>query len=510
MPRLRFIFFANAFGSAWALLLQVAFVPLYVRILGMEAYGLIGIYTSLQAWMAVLDMGMTPTLTRETARSGAMGETQNELRHLLKTLEFIMVGIAGAQWFFLWACSGWLATHWLQVGHLPMSVVSEAVTLIGGMLAARWVSGLYRGGLMGLQKQIPLNVCTAIFATLRVAGVIPVLLWVSSSVSAFFVFQGSVSLVEVLFLRTWVWNCLPGRGRGLFFLKAFQRVSGFAGGMTAITLLATLLTQMDKILLSRLMPLAQFGHYALANTVAASLFFLVTPVTGAFLPRLTQLACEPDQESLSKTYHQGARLMSTLLFSAGVSMAVFSDVILRLWLRDQALEAVVSPVLRLLLIGTVLNGVLHMPYHLQVAFGWTRLAVVSDTVSVVLLVPAILFLVPRYGLMAAAGCWVALNLGQFFIVTPLMHRRLLRSEFWAWVWEDTGKPACLAVGTALVCRVLWNHLEIGPSGLILGFLFVTGMVTLGVTGCFGGLLKSIHGFPGAGVIRNLPLGKIAR
>ena len=468
-------------------------MPADVRILGIEAYGLIGIYTALQAWMAVLDMGMTPTLTRETARSGALGETDNELRDLLTTLELIMVGMAGAQWILLWASSGWLAAHWLQVGHLPMPVVSQAIAIIGGMLAARWISGLYRGGLMGLQKQIPLNVCTAVFATFRVAGVIPVLTWVSPSVSTFFIFQGSVSLLEVLFLRIWLWKCLPGQGRrGVFSPHAFRRVRGFAGGMTVITLLGTILTQMDKILLSRLLPLAQFGHYALANTVAASLFFMVTPVTGAFLPRLTQLACRSDPKSLSQTYHDGARLMSTLLFSAGISLVVFSDVILSLWLHDRALATVVSPILRLLVIGTIINGVLHMPYHLQVAHGWTRLSVISNGVSVAILVPAILLLVPHYGLTAAAGCWVALNVGQFFIVTPLMHRRFLKNEFWAWVWEDTGKQAFLALGTALTCRILWNHLATGPSVAMGGILLLMGSVTLGVTGFFGGLLKSIH------------------
>lgn len=510
MVRLRFIFLANVLGSAWALILQVAFVPAYVRILGMEAYGLIGIYTALQAWMAVLDMGMTPTLTRETARSGAMGDPHIELRDLLSTLELVMLGIAGAQWILLWAGSGWLASHWFQLSHLPLAVVSQAIALIGGMLATRWISGLYRGGLMGLQKQIPLNISTSVFATLRVAGVIPILIWISPTISAFFIFQASVSLLEVLFLRTWLWKCLPGQGRyRMFSLKAFQRVSGFAGGMTVITLFGTVLTQMDKILLSKLLPMAQFGQYALANTVAASLLFLVTPVTGAFLPRLTQLACQADPKSLSETYHRGSRLMSTLLFSAGVPLAVFSDVILSLWLHDQALAAAISPILRLLLIGTVLNGILHMPFHLQVAHGWTKLPIVSNGISVAILVPVILLLVPRYGLTAAAACWVALNVGQFFIVTPLLHRRILKNELWAWVWGDTGKQAFLAIGTALACRVLWNHLVIGPSSVKLGTLLLMGSITLGVTGLFGGVLKSVHGLPDVESKTDLPLGGAA-
>ena len=44
------------------------FVPVYIKYLGIESYGLIGFFASMQAWFALLDMGMTPTLGREIAR----------------------------------------------------------------------------------------------------------------------------------------------------------------------------------------------------------------------------------------------------------------------------------------------------------------------------------------------------------------------------------------------------------------------------------------------------------
>ena len=49
--------------------MSLAFVPLYVRYLGIEAYGLIGIFAMLQTYIALLDAGITPTLSRELALS---------------------------------------------------------------------------------------------------------------------------------------------------------------------------------------------------------------------------------------------------------------------------------------------------------------------------------------------------------------------------------------------------------------------------------------------------------
>ena len=44
------------------------FVPVYISYLGIEAYGLIGLFATLQAWLSLLDLGLSPTLNREMAR----------------------------------------------------------------------------------------------------------------------------------------------------------------------------------------------------------------------------------------------------------------------------------------------------------------------------------------------------------------------------------------------------------------------------------------------------------
>ena len=59
---------ANYLGQGWAALMGIAFVPLYVKVLGVESYGLVGVFAVLQASLMLLDLGLTPTLSREMAR----------------------------------------------------------------------------------------------------------------------------------------------------------------------------------------------------------------------------------------------------------------------------------------------------------------------------------------------------------------------------------------------------------------------------------------------------------
>ena len=46
---------ANYLASGWAALMGLAFVPWYVRYLGIESYGLIGVFGTMQVWLALLD-----------------------------------------------------------------------------------------------------------------------------------------------------------------------------------------------------------------------------------------------------------------------------------------------------------------------------------------------------------------------------------------------------------------------------------------------------------------------
>ena len=57
----------NYASQAYVALVGIAMVPLYLKYLGLEAYGLIGFFATAQAWIQLLDFGLSPTLGREAA-----------------------------------------------------------------------------------------------------------------------------------------------------------------------------------------------------------------------------------------------------------------------------------------------------------------------------------------------------------------------------------------------------------------------------------------------------------
>ena len=106
---------ANYASQFYVTIVGIVMVPLYISYMGAEAYGLVGFFALIQGWFQLLDMGLTPTISRETARFRGGVTDALTLRQLFRALEFIFVGIAALGATAMMAGSGFIAGSWLRV-----------------------------------------------------------------------------------------------------------------------------------------------------------------------------------------------------------------------------------------------------------------------------------------------------------------------------------------------------------------------------------------------------------
>jgi len=402
----------------------LVFIPVYIKFLGIEAYGLMGIFAMLQAWLVLLDLGMRPTLSREMARYTAGVHNAQSIRDLLRSVEVIAITTAALIALLISLASSWLATQWLTAATIPTPVLSKALNLIGIVLGFRFVESVYASTIVGLQRQVVDNAISVSMATLRGLGAIGVLAYISPTVEAFFVWQVVVSLFTVALYVIVAYRSLPSAPqKARFSLRAITNIGRFATGMTFIAFLSLLLTQMDKILLSRMLTLNAFSYYALAATIANSLYLLVAPVTTAFYPRFTELATTDNDDGLRFAYHQASQIVTVVMGGAAVILTLFADPILYLWSGDRLLSDQSAVLLTILALGTFFHALMWIPYQVQLAYGWTSLIVRTNIAAVLILVPAVLWFVPKYGAIAAACIWMTLNCGYLIFVVFFMHQK---------------------------------------------------------------------------------------
>jgi len=469
MAVLRTNILANYAGQIWMAIMAVAFIPLYIQKIGMEAFGLVGLMLSIQALSMLFDLGMGGALNRELARRIHNAKTAPTSGDLIRTFEWLVWPIALAVALLILLASKPLSNHWLHPDHLTHAETAHAIAVMGLAVALQWPSSFYANGLSGLEKQPVLNMISAGFATLRGAGVVFVLYWVSPTILAFMWWYAAVGAGQSLVSAAVLWRLLPTSTcrHARFRFKEIRATGRFAGGLLAIMALSITVTQLDRIVLSATRPLAELGYFSLAMSVAAGMGRMIQPMFNALYPRYSKLASLGEQTALTRLYHLSNQYLGLVVAAIAAVLMVFSKDVIYLWTGDVTTATKLALPLSILVAGTALNGLMNLPYALQLAYGWTRLTVGANLVALILGIPFCIWAVGRYDIVGAACLWFAINFGFVAIAIPLMHRHLMRGEMSTWYLRDLLPPAIAATVVALPAGWLLPPISRNPMGLFI-------------------------------------------
>jgi len=421
-PTLMFSFAAHV---AVAIASMLA-IPFYLRLMGKEAYGLVGFYFLLQIWMQLLDLGVSPALGRQLSRFKAGALNAEDAASLLGAGEgFCLLGglVAGAAWFL---SADWVTDHWLGRSRLPPGEVGLALRLLGCLLVFRWLAGLYQTALIGLERQIGVNVVALVGGIARNVGAVEALILVSHSPTVFFVTWVGITFLEAAASRLLLLRAMPRMAvhwpRGA---RLLAKEFGFAAGVTLSYAITTAVGQVDKLTLSHTLPLGDFGVFSLVISICAGIGLIVPPTVQAFQPRLTTLLAQGRRPEFVEVYRLSISLIIVVAVGLAGTIAAWPELVVYAWTGDREAATHLAPTLTLFALGSGIASFLYVPYVLQFAQGYIRLHVIGNLIFGALWIPAAVWAAYTFGTVGAGVVWLSGNLLFLLIWVPIVHRRLL-------------------------------------------------------------------------------------
>jgi len=465
---------ANYLSQIYVTLIGIVILPLYIKYMGAESYGLVGFFAMLQAWFNLLDMGLTPTMARETARFRGGATDALSYRRLVRALEGVFLAVALIGGGAMFAASGYIAADWLRAAQLPIAEIETAVQLMAVTVALRWVCGLYRGAISGSERLVWLGGYNAFIATLRFIGVLPVLIFIGATPIIYFIYQLGVSVLELAGLLAQAYFLFPPipQGKRLpWSWTPLKPVLKFSLTIAFTSSVWVLVTQTDKLVLSKLLPLAEYGYFTLAVLVAGGVMVISGPISVAIMPRMAKLEAEGDHAGLIRVYRQSTQLVAVIAGAASITVAFCAEPLLWAWTGDLILAHQAAPILTLYALGNGILAVSAFPYYLQYAKGNLRLHLIGNAGFVVLLIPAIIWAASQYGGVGAGYVWLVLNLISFLAWLPFVHRRFEPGLNLKWYFQDVLVIALVAAIAGYCINEIFPHLNSRwrQAGAVLGF-----------------------------------------
>ena len=485
---------ANVIGGTWVVLLNILVIPFQIRILGAEAYGLIGFMVSLQILLTVLDLGLSKTLNREIASDTT--EERKFSRALVQTATAIYLGITILISVGLIFSADWLVSRWLRLETISISEAASAIRILAVWVVFYWPATLYNSILTGLQRLDVVNVVRVLTVTLVQGGGIVILL-VHGGLQEFLIWIAVATCVSTVALilvctRFSPWMSVVPR----FSAEVVKRVWRFSLDINVITILAIIFTQLDRILIGRLLPLRMLGYYTLAYSLARGISVIQEFISSAMLPNLASIHARRSFEILHANYSKYSQALVYITTLPALLLIFYGPEVLGIWATPEAME-VAGPTLQLLAAGFLLNAAMSAPYTVSVAVGYTRTLLIVNLVAVIPYVVVLYYLILYAGILGAGVSWVLLGSYYFVAFLPLTERRIFNRTPFSWIKNNFAPFLLIGMVLFLIGRALLPISGLDPiiSMIIGGGLIMLVYLLLG----YRVLDPSLQG-----VIRSLP------
>ena len=450
--------FANVVGRAWGVISVYLFIPVYLKILGGEAYGLVGFYSTLVGVLTFADMGLTATLNRELARLSIRKDSAREQVDLVRTYEIAYIWISLGISVIVWLVAPAIARFWLKSHSISPQQITLLVRMMGITIALQLPSSLYIGGLMGLQRQVHSNCLQIGWGLLRGGGAVIVLWWFSPTVLAFFSWQLVSNVAYFLATRTTLWRVIALKNITPHFRRRiFETTWRYAMGMAGMSLLATILMETDKVAVSKLLTLETFGFYTLATALAGVPRTLASPIGSALFPKLTGLVEIGNQENLKSFYTKMTSLLGIVIIPGALCLALLSKDFIYAWTGNFAAAQQVGLAASGLILGEMMQALTILPYYLALAKGDVRLNLRISSAAVVVVTPLLIFLISKFGVTGAGASWVIMNLITLPPYMYYIHKLFMPGELFHWFRNGVLTPLLVALPCTLLGQLLLPH-----------------------------------------------------
>ena len=460
---------ANYLGQGWVSLLGLVMVPIYVQWMGPEAYGLVGVFTMLQVWFQLLDIGLSQTLTRDAARFRGGAVDARQLRAIYRTIELVFWAVSAMGGLLLLVAAPWFVPRWLHFQAMEPAVAVDCVRMMAVVCALRLATGPQRSLLMGFERQVWMNGFTIVAGSLRSIGVLAFFVWLGATPRVFFGYQLAIAGIEIVVLSWSATASLPHLPSGepvRAGLSCLRSAGGFPLVIAFTSSVWLAVTYTDRLVLSKILTLSDFGFYSVAAAAANVVNLISAPIGAALLPRLVAVAaCGVDAEFF-RLYRGFSQIVCWIAFSTALSFAFFAKQALWVWTGNLELAAYSALPLRLYALGNAVLAVAAFPYYLQYARGDVRLHLYGNAILLILFVPAVVVLATLYGPVGAAAAWFAINLMYLVGWVPLIHRRLAPGLHSLWLTRDIVPLILVVTGVAAVLAQLMPTPSSRWAGLV--------------------------------------------
>ncbi len=408
------------------LFVGILFIPNLISELGKERFSFLTLIWSLLGYFSFLDLGIGRTLTKIVAER-IRQKKEKPCVTFVRTAQEVVFFVSLIGGFLLFFTAEYFIKFFLKISpNLYNELVSSLKVVSFGIPLVTLIS-LNRGVLEGFSDFFSSNILQILSGVLLF--VFPYLSWKLSS-NMLSVSTGVIASRIILlclsfyFLSQKVSNQKPSVKQKKL---DFKMLISHGSWITLGNILAPLMANLDKILLSSLIALEKVVFYSTPMEIITRLWAIPGSVTRVFFPKFAAIN---NLEDLKHQFRIANQIMGLFIMPACLVLYVFSGELLAVWIsKEFALES--KLIAQIMLLGVLFNCFNWIPY------GWLQATsnVKWSIYIVIVEIPFFFFtfyvLTNKFGILGASVAWSGRLVFDYFLtyIVVLKLQKQLIQEF---------------------------------------------------------------------------------
>jgi O-antigen/teichoic acid export membrane protein len=450
-PRYTCLFHAVLSGAAARLLssaLTLISLPLAVRYLGAERYGVWATITSTVVWINLLDLGIANTLTNHISRAFALGDRAYAARYFTNALALTagVFAVAGTVFALVFSRIDWLVLFNVSANvresEVRTTVAVAAVLMLIGLpcnLSGKLLAGyqeLHRNNLAMCAGGVASVVGLALGITLRVS--MPALFVMSAGCLTL---AGSLTLlVTVAWAKPWL---LPRPS--LLDRGPCKELLNSGSSFFLIQVAAVVVFSSDNLVVSHYLGAAEVTPYSVTWRLVGMATLLQSLIFPALWPAYAEAYARRDYAWIRRTFSVTIKGTLALNLACVTALVLFGRTLIRVWAGPAAVPT--SYLLLAMGVWGLISGFMSVESCLLAALNRIREQALLSIVAAILNIALSIALVRHIGSLGVIGGTILSYLLVLVVPQSLIVRGLFKTEL------AVERPALFAFRSSLFAKV---------------------------------------------------------
>jgi O-antigen/teichoic acid export membrane protein len=453
----------NFAGQVAPLFAAVFAIPLLIKGMGVDRFGLLTLAWMVIGYFSLFDFGLGRALIKLVSEKLGEGRSA-EIPELVWTALLLMalLGIAGAGAMF--ALTGWLVTSVLKIPAALQSEASNTFRLLAWSIPVVILTTGLRGILEAYRRFDLVNLVRVPMGVLTFVGPVAVLPFSDRLDVMVLVLLGLRVLVFVVHVVLCE-RVVPGVLRRASYSGHLARpMLGFGGWMTVTNVVSPMMVYMDRFFIGSVLGLAAVAYYVTPYEIITRLLVFPGALVGVLFPMFSA-SLAGDRAQAAELFRLSVRWLFLALFPVVLVTTVFAGDGLRIWLSEEfSLNG--AAVSQWLAAGVLINSLAFIPFAFVQGAGRPDLTAKLHLAELPIYLLVLWLFMQWWGIVGAAAAWT-LRVGFDAVALFVMSARLEKEL------RPTLKQGALIFALALAVLALGSW----PAGIATRIIFTTIVIT---------------------------------